>query len=119
MSKIKENQLLYRGCACEDLARIVRVGKDVNGLDVVDIELLNANDINELYFPRAQTFEVDNSLARIELPKGTKVVIRDVPYRVDSDSETLGITLAVSTGGCYRCTEHFYPHDEGKRPFEK
>jgi hypothetical protein len=53
---MRAGQLLYRGCSCDEFARILRVGKDAG---------------------------------------------------------------AVSTGGCYRCTELFYPHDEGTNPFKK
>lgn len=122
----KAGQLLYRGRSCDDFAKILRVGQDPNGRDIMDVELLVALD--EIYFPSYQHPRPEEkglvNLATIELPEGTKVVIRDVPWRwpdpsgKDPKAETRGdICLAISTGGCYRCTEHFYPHEPDADPF--
>lgn len=114
--KPQVGQLLYRGCSCDEFGRITRV-ETSNGKDFIDIELVDA-DINELYFPVAQV-DKDSPLAdpfdcntTIELPPNTKVKIIDVQY---ISLGTYHIQCRISTGGCYRCTESFYFHDEGKQ----
>jgi hypothetical protein len=106
----KVGQLLWRGCSCDNFGRVTRVGKDLAGREVIDIELVAA-DINELYFPKSQTEvpEWEDPLTQIKLPPGTKVEITDVLYKADSPEH---IYCCISTGGCYRCTESFWPHDE-------
>ena len=118
----KEGQLLYRGCACDDFARVLRVGKDANGLDVLDIELTNQEHINDVFAvanpdENAGSGDQNTSLLRIVLPPDTKVVLKDVPWKAGS----AGIRLFIAPDGllCHRCTAIFYPHDDGVSPFEK
>lgn len=109
----KEGQLLYRGCSYDDFAKILRVGEDPNEEPVIDIELIES--INELYFPRFHEETDDNdafNLAEIVLPENTPVKIINVQYRPVSRNT---IELAISAGGCYRCTTLFYPHNAGEK----
>jgi hypothetical protein len=108
----KVGQLLYRGCACDDFARVLRVGQDDNGVDVIDVELIES--VNELYFPEGFDEDGVGCLTRIELPDGTPVRICDVQWKPRGDGS---IECRMTTGGCNRCTSVFYPHDEGKDPF--
>lgn len=111
--KIKAGQLLYRGCACDEFARILRVGVDGNNTPVLDIELIDAglNDIMD--FP--QINEQTPNLASIILPKDLKIKIVDVPYIQNKSRVEL---FVASNNLCCRCTHQFYPHDEGVSPFK-
>lgn len=112
MKKLKEGQLLYRGCSCDEFARILRVGVDSNDTPVLDIELVDAN-LNDIMYFRKVNEEIPNN-ASIVLPKDFKVKIVDVPYTQDEQ----GIELYVASEElCHRCTGRFYPHDEGVSPF--
>lgn len=129
----KVGQLLYRGCSCDEFARVVAVKQiDYNGpLDVLDIELVDG-DINELFqgeglceYLNREGCEEDcgrdqhNSPIRVELPPGTKVTVRDVPYKVLPEDKGGGIRLWINNvATCYQCMSHFFPHDEGKGPWD-
>ena len=108
--KPQVGQLLYRGCSCDDFAKVLKVYQDANGMEVIDVELLQP--LNELYFPVAQSFEHEEwCLTKIELPPNTPVKIINVEYHSES---SINIKLRISTGGCHRCTESFYPHFPGE-----
>jgi len=112
MKKLKEGQLLFRGCSCDEFARILRVGVDGNDTPVLDIELVDAG-INDIMWSREISEDIPN-LARVVLPEGVKVRITDVPYIQDEH----GIELYVASEElCHRCTGRFYPHAEGEDPF--
>ena len=112
MREIKVGQLLFRGCSCDEFARILRVGVDANNTPVLDIELVDAG-INEITDFREVEKDTPN-LATIVLPEDTKIKIVNVPYTQDED----GIELYVASENlCHSCTGRFYPHDEGEDPF--
>lgn len=101
---------LFSSCAGEDYGQIVGVGKDENQTPTIDIELTCVGDI-------AWTEEEDSDfphpdLQEVDLPKGTKVILRKVQYRMLdpwSDGTQL-INCRRPGNGCYRCTKMFALH---------
>lgn len=106
---------LYASCAGEDYGQILRVGKDPNGVPIIDIELYNPQDL--IWFKDS---DFQNPLTEIELPPDTKVILRDLQWKPAGgyeswDEEKSWITLIscfTPGNGCYRCTKLFSLHKE-------
>ena len=124
MTTPRVGQLLYRGCACDDFARVLRVGEDDNGRAVLDVELCDQRDLNDIFATHGAGTDLrdlkdeDINLTYIELPPGTRVVIKDVPWAPDTQG---WIKVFFDPDGmhCHRCTRMFKPHDEGQDPWDK
>jgi len=101
---------LYASCPGCDFGQIVGVGKDANDAPTIDIELYEPGDL--IWF---EDNDFQNPLTRLELPEGTKVILRDVQWKPagayegwdEAKSWVTTITCFTPGNGCYRCTKLF------------
>lgn len=104
ITELKAGLYLYATCAGEDYGKILTVGKDGNGHNVIDIEV---NDPDNLI-----SSEQDDSLMTLELPQGVKAILRNVRYELrDADWATL-IICDTPANNCYKCTKLFVLNKE-------
>ncbi len=103
----KPGHWLYASCSALDYGQILRVGKDANGMDIVDIRVLDASDLT--WTPLADNDKDSsefgaNPLIYAELPPGVHVILRDVQYRMSAAG-----SIECDTPGnhCFRCTKFF------------
>jgi len=94
-------QWLFSSCSAEYYGKILAVGKDANGADVIDIRMSNPNNL--------VSTEDDAALTRIDLPTGVDVILRDVLWK--SGGEDGSIVCDTPGSGCYRCTKLFWLRD--------
>lgn len=111
---------LYASCAGEDYGQIVGVGKDDNGVTTIDIEVFNIQDIISCDDEWSGNDQWSRSvLTTLELPPGTKVILRNVQWKYMSgyegwdDEKTWVTVIDCNTPGnnCYRCTKLFSLND--------
>jgi hypothetical protein len=106
-------QYLHASCSDLDVYRILGRSQDENGQNVIDVEVLDINEV--VHFDHDNDARGDGSdgkwsrpLSRIELPEGTRVIIRDMQWRdtgpVTVSDEHQGIVVNSPVGGCYRCS---------------
>lgn len=81
----------------------------MNGKDVIDIEVFDANDLIDSPFED----EMGPSLMRLELPIGVHAILRGVVYK-ENESIEGEYSIICNTPGdlCYRCTKIFWPSDK-------
>lgn len=103
--ELKPGMWLHASCSDEWYGPILRVGKDDNESDVID---LTVPDINEFIDCErwSERGETAPSLMRVECGP---VVFRDLQWRPVKDSSDL-IECNTPGHGCYRCTELFSVH---------
>lgn len=105
-------QYLYASCSAEDYGKIIAIGKDGNGVNCIDIEVYNPDDL--LSFNDEN--ESSPALTHIELPKGVRIILRNVQYKNQNWDWAYGIECNTPGNNCYRCTKSFIVKDEPVRP---
>lgn len=98
---------LHASCSAEDYGRILAVGADENGAPTIDIEVLHPQDLISCDDDDDDEFE-SPTLTTLELPPGTKVILRNLQWRKLGDwDETISIVCNTPGNGCFRCTKLF------------
>jgi len=100
-----EGALLFSSCAGAHFGRVLRVGKDDNGVDVIDVEVFDANEA--VHF-ELKCKEFPAVRPRVELPEGVNMILRD-GYKWAANSLLVGTPV----GGCFRCSQLFSVHAPG------
>jgi hypothetical protein len=128
----KVGQYLYASCSATDYGRILAVGQDENGQNVLDILVYDMSDLLECP-PNAgwDRHHRDTPISLIEFPlpwlvklevPAGDVILRRVPWRpaeVPHPQAFMGeeprIVCATPGNGCFRCTKLFFLNDESSR----
>ncbi len=103
----REGQYLYSTCNAADYGQIMRVGKDANGIDVIDILIRDPDDLI-VQCEEDPDFPEFHGLTSIRLSDGATITLVDVQWRVMGDI----IVCRTPGDGCFRCIECFWLHDE-------
>ena len=101
MSGPAVGQWLMASCSAQSYGRILAVRKDANGLDTIDIEVSDPNDLI-IKIDQDPGFE-QGSLTTLEVPDGVKLILRGVQYLMNGDR----ITCNTPGDGCFRCVKFF------------
>ena len=128
----KVGDYLYASCSAETYGPVLRVGKDANGEDVLDIRLpLNDfityrtdGDTQPTWHDKYQTAMVKNDpslgimadkleelgfdVADLRALIGGTVLFKDLLWKSAEWVTEPAINLCTPKGGCYRCTELFW-----------
>lgn len=104
----------YASCAGEDYGQVIAIGRDSNDIPTIDIEVYSRGDLID-FSDYDDEEGAPPILTRLELPPGTKAILRDVQWKPAGgwegwDEAKSWVTLIVCrTPGnhCYRCTKLF------------
>lgn len=100
-------QYLYSSCAGDDYGKIIKVGKDSNGVDCIDIELKNPDDILSFENVSEGGGFGNHALTTLEVPENIKLILRDVQYKKLNYDWCFAIECNTPGDGCHRCTKAF------------
>jgi len=107
----KVGQYLYATCSAQDYGKILRVGKDENDVDCIDIEINHPDDLIIQDENDGVGFG-SSPLTTIELPKDVKIILRNVQYKNLNYDWAYCIECNTPGRGCYRCTKSFVVNDK-------
>ena len=95
----KPGMFLYSSCRGENWGKIIAVHPDDNGTPCMDVELLDGQDCLTTTDDDSADFPNSN-LMQLDIPEGTRLVLRDMQYRLRG----CDCILVRSPGdGCFRC----------------
>lgn len=103
---------LYASCSAEEYGRIVGMGKDGNGFPTIDIEIFHPNDLIDCH-EDGDIPGSEHGLTWLDVPQGTKLILRDVLYRMSTTPGYPDNIICNTPGnGCFRCTKLFTLYDD-------
>jgi hypothetical protein len=102
----KIGQWLYASCSDADYGQIVAVGQDDNGVATIDILVSDPQDIISCEHNEKDSDGWIDPLTTLELPEGTRVILRHVQWRPGSGEDNF-IVCNTPGDGCFRCTKLF------------
>lgn len=108
----KIGQYLYATCADEDYGKILAVGKDENGVDCIDIEVFDPNNLLSFNDNKENP---TNPLTRLEISEGAKIILRDLQYKNSNAVWAYIIECNTPGNNCYRCTKSFIVEDRDSK----
>lgn len=109
--KPKIGQYLYSTCSAEDYGKVLAIGVDGNGANVISIELNHAADITWCEDDSEEFPSPD--LSRIEVLAEIKLILIDIQYREFNNEHEDSVIICRTPGnGCFRCTKMFWLKDK-------
>ena len=106
---------LHSSCGGCDFGKILKHHKDDNGVDVIDIEVYDFNDLLSLHCDPSDEEERFKSYStQAVLPEGVNVILLRVGYILThfKDENVTLIEINNNADGCYRCVKSFILHEE-------
>lgn len=110
--ELRAGQWLYSTCGCRYYAEILAIGPVEREMDI------RIQDPDELVDFDQEWHKNDPPLSHIELPEGTKIILRRVQWKyngwVEKTRDPKRQIVDCNTpnqDGCYRCTKSFEVHE--------